>query len=85
MEITAFVMDTPHCGRLVTSITAENRALAVEGFACIPKNSRCHASVELGMKERSVFWLLKAGKFRPYILRLVHDLIEDDRDCRLQL
>ena len=81
---TGSVLDAPRSGRPATTCTDENKDLVAASVIEYPCTSTRRRSLELGINRRSLQMMLKDLNYKPYIPRLVHGLIEDDGDRRLQ-
>ena len=71
-------------GRNKTSTTEENEMQVALTFVNSPKKSTRRASLELSIPRTSLMRLMRKLKLRPYRPRLLHGLLEDDPDRRIQ-
>jgi hypothetical protein len=65
--------------------TQENEMLVSQAFTKSPQKSKQIASIELGISCRSLSRLMQRLGLKTYRARLLHGLLEDDPDRRLQL
>ncbi len=78
------VADAPRSGRPAKVVNEENEMLVAQAIAGSPRKSARRCSIELNINRRSVQMLLHKLKYKPYIPRLIHGLIGDDGDRRMQ-
>ena len=71
-------------GVLTLRGVAENEMLVTMTFVNSPKKSARRASAELPIPRISLQRLMHKLKLKPYRPQLVHGLLEDDPDRRLQ-
>ena len=83
-DITDSVSNAPKSGRPKTCTTEENKTLVAMTFTNSPKKSTQCASAQLSISRTSLQRLLNNIKLKPYRPRLVHSLLEDGPDRRLQ-
>lgn len=83
-EATGSITNAPKSGRPRTSLTEVNKLNTALTFIHSPKKSRRRASLELGIPRTSLKRLMNHLKLKPYRPRLLHSLLEDDPDRRLQ-
>jgi hypothetical protein len=83
-ETLGSVCNAPKSGRPKTSMTEENEMLVAMTFVNSPKKSTRRASQQLSIPRTSLRRLMDKLKLKPYRPRLVHGLLEDDPDRRLQ-
>lgn len=83
-ERTGGIMDAPRSGRPVTVTTQENTNLVAQFLVENPRSSTRVAAATLNIERRSIRRMIHDAGFRPYIPRLIHGLLGDDSDRRLQ-
>ena len=83
-EATGSVRNAPKSGRNKTSTTEDNEMLVALTFINSPKKSTRRAAQELSLPRTSLQRLMKKLNLNPYRPRLLHGLMEDDPDRRLQ-
>ena len=83
-ETTCSVANAPKSGRPRTTLTQENEMKVALTFVNSPKKSMQRASRELGIPRTSLQRLMHWLHLKSYRLRLLHGLLEDDPDRRLQ-
>lgn len=83
-EETGSVLDAARSGRPVSVTTEDNQYLVAQALQMSPNKSTRRCSLELGIPRGSLINVLKQLKMKPYIPRLLHGLLEDDPDRRLQ-
>ena len=71
-------------GRNKTSSTEDNEITVAQTFVNSPTKSTRRAAAELAMPRTSLRRLMKNLKLKPYRPRLLHGLLEDDPDRRVQ-
>ncbi|XP_037020829.2 uncharacterized protein LOC119063554 isoform X1 [Artibeus jamaicensis] len=81
---TGSICNAPKSGRPVSITTQENEMLVSQAFTESPKKSKQRASVELGISCRSLSRIMQRLGLKMYRPRLLHGLLEDDPDRRLQ-
>lgn len=81
---TGSICNAPKSGRPVSITTQENEILVSQAFTESPKKSKQRASVELGISCRSLSRIMQRLGLKMYRPRLLHGLLEDDPDRRLQ-
>ena len=64
--------------------TQENELEVAQAFTQSPQKSKYRASSELGIERRSLGRLMNRAGLKMYTPRLIHGLLEDDSDRRLQ-
>ena len=64
--------------------TKENVDTVSEAYARSPQKSLHSGSAEMGIKRTSLGKILMELNMKPYILRLIYGLLEDDPDQRSQ-
>ena len=64
--------------------TKENVDTVSEAYTRSPQKSLCHGSAEMGIKQTFLRKILMELNMKPYILCLIHGLLEDDPDRRSQ-
>uniref|UniRef100_A0A0L8H9A4 DUF4817 domain-containing protein n=1 Tax=Octopus bimaculoides TaxID=37653 RepID=A0A0L8H9A4_OCTBM len=77
------VSNVSKSGHPKTCVTERNEILVAMTFVNSPKKSTQHASLELSI-QKTLQCLMHKLKLKPFYLRLVHGLLEDDPDCWLQ-
>ena len=80
---TGSVLDKKRSGCL--GLSAETRAQVLEKIASSPGKSMRRAAGEMGVPRSTILNILKAEKFHPYKLPILHKLYEDDSDRRLEM
>ena len=83
-ERTGSVADDKRTGRPVTTTTAENQERVAQHLVETPETSTRRGGLELDLSHTSYRRIVKRLKFKPYIPRVIHGLLEDDPDRRLQ-
>lgn len=83
-ERTGSIADAPRSGRPTTSTTLENQERVAQLLVENPKTSSRRGCLELDISHTSYRRIVKKLKFKCYMPRLTHGLIEDDPDRRLQ-
>ena len=83
-ERTGSVATAEKSGRKKTVNTEENQMTVALAFVNSPKKSTRRAAEELGIDRSSLRRILKSLKMKPYRPALLHGLLEDDPDRRLQ-
>lgn len=83
-EQTGSIHNAPRSGRPITVTTRENEFKVAQAFTQSPKKSKYRASSELGIERRSLGRLMNRASLKMYTPRLIHGLLEDDSDRRLQ-
>ena len=83
-ESTGSVVNLPKSGRPKTSMTEENEIRVALTFVNSPRKSTRRASMELSIPRTSLRRLMGKLRLKPYRPRLIHGLLEDDPDRRLQ-
>lgn len=83
-ETTGSLADAPRSGRPSTAVTQENLELVSQLLVEDPRTSTRRGKRELDMSHTSYCRIVKRLKFKCYTPRLMHGLIEDDPDRRLQ-
>jgi len=77
-----------HKGRsgkpLTATSPASSSAMVLERFTTSPQKSATQCAWEIGVCSTSVRRILKAFKWKVYILRLLHAINDDDLDRRMQ-
>lgn len=81
-ESSGSVINLPKSGRPKTSMTEENEIRVALTFVNSPRKSTRCASMELSIPRTSLRRLML--KLKPYHPHLIHGLLEDDPDRRLQ-
>lgn len=81
---TGSIMDAPRSGRPVKVCTQENLQNVAEAYAHSPKKSTRRASSELSISRTSLQRMMSSLGLKPYRPRLIHGLLEDDPDRRLE-
>jgi len=71
-------------GRLVSVTTQENEMLVSQVFTKGPQKSKQRASIALGNSRTSLSPLMQRLGLKIYQPRLLHGLLGDDPECRLQ-
>jgi len=66
-------------------LSAETRAQVLEKLTSSPRKSVRRASGEIGVPHLTMQKVLKAEKFHPYKLQILHKLYKDDSDRRLEM
>jgi hypothetical protein len=82
---TGTVADMKRTGRPTSVNTDVNAALVATSLQQSPCKSANRLSVELGIRRTSLQNILRKNGYRPYHPHLVHGLLEDDPDRRLQM
>ena len=77
------IPDAPRSGRPREARSEENIAAVAQAFRRSPRKSLARASLELNMSKTTVQRILKDFKMHPYILRLRHNIMEEDCAARL--
>lgn len=83
-EKTGSVSDTKRSGRPLTANNLENQNLVAQALQMSPTKSTRHCSLQLGISRGSLINIIRELKMKPYRPRLLHGLLEDDPDRRLQ-
>jgi hypothetical protein len=83
-ETTSSVANAPKSGRPRTTLTQENEMNVALTFVNSPKKSTRQASRGLIIPRASLQRLMHQLNLKPYRPRLLHGLLEDDPDRRLQ-
>lgn len=83
-EQTGSICDAPRSGRPVTVTNEENEMLVSQAFVENPGTSKHRASLELAISRSSLRRIMEGLKLKMYKPRLMHGLLEDDPDRRLQ-
>ena len=83
-ERTGSIHNSPQSGRSVTVTTPENAMQVALAFTQNPQKSKNRASSELGIERRSLGRLMHRVGLKMYVPQLIHGLLEDDSDRRLQ-
>ena len=65
------------CGKKRSSTDNESADAVMQAFCTISEEVR-QCSRDIGIEKSSVHRILRAQKWKPYILRLVHELNEDN-------
>lgn len=81
---TGSVLDAPRSGRPISVSTQENIDSVGQFFVEQPQTSAVSASRQLDIPRTSLRRLIRTAGLKCYHPRLVHGLIEDDGDRRLQ-
>jgi hypothetical protein len=81
---TGSVANAPKSGHPRTSMTEENEMRVAMTFVNSPKKSTRRAAQELSLPRTSLRRLMRKLNLKPYLPRLLHGLLEDDPDRRLQ-
>ena len=81
-EATGSTADCPRSGR--PSLSDETKLNVLQAVIHSPKKSTRRLSCEQNVSRSSVRRILHKAKFKYYIPRLVHGLLEDDPDRRIQ-
>ena len=84
VETTSSVANAPKSGWSRKTLTQENEMKVVLTFIDSPKKSTWWLSRELGIPRTSLQRLMHRLHLKPYRPRLLHGLLEDDPDRRLQ-
>jgi hypothetical protein len=61
-----------------------NSAVVLQQFKRSPKQSVGICAGENGISRTSVYRILKTFKWKFYVPRLLHAMVEDDPDCRIE-
>ena len=77
------VLDKKRSGR--PGLSAETRAQVLEKITSSPRKSVRRAAGEIGVPCSTMQKVLKAEKFHPYKLQILHKLYEDDSDRGLEM
>ena len=83
-DATGSIVNAPKAGRPKTVCTEDHKQLVAESFVQSPKKSTRRASLELSISRSSIIRILKSIGLKAYRPRLIHGLLEDDPDRRLQ-
>ena len=84
-ERTGSIHNASRSGRPITVTTQENEFEVAQTFTQSPQKSKHRtASSELGIERRSLGRLMDRVGLKMYTPRLMHGLLEDDSDHRLQ-
>ena len=80
---TGSILDKKQSGR--PGLSAETRAQVLEKITSSPRKAVQRAAGETGVPSSTMQKVLKAEKFRPYKLQILHKLYEDECDRRLEM
>ena len=83
-EETGSIMDAPRSGRPVKVCTQENLQMVAEAYSHSPKKSTRRASSELSISRTPLQRMMSSLGLKPHRPRLIHGLLEDDPDRRLE-
>ena len=83
-ETLVSVCNARNFGRPKTSTTEKNDMLVALAFVNSPKKPTKRALKELFVQRTTLRLLTDKLKLKSYRPRVVHGLLEDDQDCRLQ-
>lgn len=83
-DATGSILNAQKTGRPKTVCTEDNKQLVAEAFVHSPKKSTRRASAELDISQTSIIRILKSIGLKAYRPKLIHGLLEDDPDRRLQ-
>ena len=81
---TGSICNDPKCGRPVSVTTQENEVLLSQAFAESLQKSSQRVYTGLGISRRSLSRLMQRVLLKMHRPRLLHELLEDDPDRRLQ-
>lgn len=81
---TGNVLDKPRSGRPRTATTEETSLNVLLSVHENPHISTTQIALNENVSRRSVSRMLKLEKFHPYKIQLVHELVDDDYDRRLE-
>ena len=84
-HLTGAVADFKRSIRPTSVNTVANAALIAASLQQSPYKSTYHLSIELSINRLSVQKILRKNGYCPYHPCLVHRLIENDPDCRMQM
>ena len=80
---TGTVLDKKQSGR--PGLSAETRAQVLEKITSSPRKSVRGTAGKIGVPRSTMQKVLKAEKFHPYKLQILHKLYEDDSDRHLEM
>ena len=81
---TGSILDKPKAGRPVSVTTPDNVMQVALMYTEHPDTSKRKASLEMDVSRRSLTRMMKSVGLNLYRPRLIHGLLEDDPDRRLQ-
>ena len=80
---TGSICNAPKSGRLLSVTTQENEMLVSQAFTKIPQKSKQRTSIELGISRKSLSRVMQCLVLKIHRPILLHGLLEDDPDRRL--
>jgi hypothetical protein len=84
IDVTGSISNASKSGRPVSATTQENEMLVSQAFTKSPPKSKQRASMELGIFRRPLSCLMQSLGLKMYRPRLLHGLLEDGPERRLQ-